>query len=67
MRNLKMFIIAAALTLLSCKDGDKYDGLILTDENTGKKYLLKNNAGDSYFIDERVMVISGQDTTYQFK
>jgi hypothetical protein len=67
MRNLKMFLVAAALTFLSCEDVGKYGGLILTDENTGKKYLIKHNIGDAYFVDERVMVISGQDTTYQFK
>jgi hypothetical protein len=52
----------------SCKVPEtQYDGLILTDENTGKKYLLKHNYADTYFIDEAVMIISGKDTTYAFR
>jgi hypothetical protein len=48
-------------------DGDKYDKLILTDEKTGKKYLLKHHNGDSYFIDELVIQISGKDTILMYK
>lgn len=72
MRNLKMFFAAAALISLTACGADslnhnKYGGLILTDENTGKKYLITHSFGDAYFIDERVMIINGKDTTYQFK
>jgi uncharacterized protein YbaR (Trm112 family) len=69
MRNLKMFLVFAALiSITACgADRNKYGGLILTDENTGKKYLIKHHMGDVYFIEERVMIINGQDTTYQFK
>lgn len=72
MINLKMFLATAALiSLTACGansvDYDKYDGLILTYENTGKKYLIKHSFGDAYFIYERVMIINGKDTTYQFK
>jgi len=63
-----MFLVFAALiSFVACKDGNRYGGLVLTDENTGKKYLIKSHMGDAYFIDERVMIINGQDTTYQFK
>ncbi len=68
MINLKMFLVVAALvSITACENGSKYDGLILTDENTGKKYLLEYNVGDTYFVEERVIVINGQDTTYQFR
>ena len=49
------------------KDGDKYDGLILTDTKTNKVYLLKHNIGDTYFVDEKVLQINGKDTTEVFK
>ena len=62
------FILLVSCCLFSsCADGDKFDGLVLTDENTGKKYLLKHNIGDTYMIDEQVFQISGKDTTLVFK
>lgn len=65
----KAFFILLVMCCLfsSCADGDKFDGLVLTDENTGKKYLLKHNIGDTYMIDEQVLQISGKDTTLVFK
>ena len=45
-------LISVVFTLFSCKDGDKYNGLVLVDPNTGIKYLLKYNGGDSYFVDK---------------
>ena len=65
----KAFFILLVMCCLfsSCEDGNKYDGLVLTDENTGKKYLLKHNVGDTYMIDEQVLQISGKDTTLVFK
>lgn len=63
-----MFLVVAALvSITACENGNKYDGLILTDENTGKKYLLIHSVVNTYFVYERVIVISGQDTTYQLK
>lgn len=53
--------------LSSCNNETQYDGLVLTDENTGKKYLLKHNVGDTYFIDEQTQQILGKDTTVVFK
>lgn len=53
--------------LFSCNNETQYDGLILTDLKTKRKYLLKYNAGDSYFIDEEVKQIFGKDTTIVFK
>ena len=51
----------------SCSDA-KYNGLILTDENTGKKYLLKqDDIANTYKISEQVKVIVGNDTTLMFK
>ena len=61
---LLLFVI---VILFSACSTNKYDGLILTDENTGKKYLLKHNLGDTYFIDEQILYISGKDTTLVFR
>jgi hypothetical protein len=65
----KAFFILLVMCCLfsSCNNEVQYDGLVLTDENTGKKYLLKHNVGDTYFIDEQVLQISGKDTTMVFK
>ena len=65
----KAFFILLVMCCLfsSCADSDKFDGLVLTDEDTGKKYLLKHNIGDTYMIDEQVIQISGKDTTLLFK
>ena len=60
-------LISVIFTLFSCKDGDKYNGLVLVDPNTGIKYLLKYNCGDSYFVDTQEMVVVCKDTTYVFK
>jgi hypothetical protein len=54
------------VVLLTACDTEK-DGMIVTDQNTGKLYLLKHNVGDSYFIFESKMLISGKDTTFVFK
>jgi hypothetical protein len=62
-----LFILCNLFSSCVERDGNKYDGLILTDENTGKKYFLKHNFNDAYFIDELVIQISGKDTTYVFK
>jgi hypothetical protein len=53
--------------LLQQSDGNKYDKLILTDTITNKVYLLKHNIRDTYFIDEQVIKISGNDTTCVFE
>ena len=65
----KAFSILLVMCCLfsSCSDGSKFDGLVLTDENTGKKYLLKHNIGDTYMIYEQVLQVSGKDTTLVFK
>ena len=65
----KAFFILLVMCCLfsSCVDGSKHDGLVLTDNNTGKKYLLKHNGGDTYFIYEQVLQISGKDTTLVLK
>lgn len=64
-----VLLIGTAMCCLfsSCVDGDKFDGLVLTDENTGKKYLLIYNIGDTYMIREQVFQISGKDTSVVFK
>lgn len=44
--------ITLAILLSACGAvNDKYDGLIVTDGN-GKKYILKHNLADAYFIRE---------------
>lgn len=63
---IKTLLVLLIMTILFCSC-NKYDGLILTDENTGKKYLLEYNFGNSYFIKEQTLLISGSDTTYVFK
>jgi hypothetical protein len=55
------------VVILSGCDGSKYDGLILTDTATGREYLLKHNILDTYFIDEKVVKIMGNDTTRVFE
>ena len=67
MRNSIKLLLVLLVLFSSCEDSDKFDGLILTDENTGKKYLLKHNGGDTYFIDEQVIQISGKDTIVVFR
>jgi hypothetical protein len=54
------------VVFLTACDTEK-DGMIVTDQNTGKLYLLKHNVGDNYFIFERKMLISGKDTTFVFE
>ena len=69
MKNLKfktLYGILIMLFFIGCADVDKYDGLILTDKNTGKQYLMKHNIGDNYFIDEKRTIISGDDTITVF-
>jgi hypothetical protein len=61
------FILLVMCCLFSSCAGDKFDGFVLTDENTGKKYLLKHNIGYTYMIYEQVLQISGKDTTFVFK
>lgn len=61
-----IFLVMCCL-FSSCAYSDKFDGLVLTDENTGKKYLLKHNIMDTYMIDEQFLQISGKDTTLVFK
>ena len=62
-----IFIISIVFVFASCKDGDKFKGMILVDPNTGDKYLLKHNVGDTYFIDKLEKLIIGNDTTYVFR
>ena len=58
--------VLLCVVLSSCNNDTQKNGLILTDPNTGKLYLLKHNVGDTYFIYERQMLISGKDTTWVF-
>ena len=62
-----LYTLLCVVTLSSCTDGKKYDGLILTDNETGRIYLLKHNVGDTYMIDEKVVKIMGKDTTQVFE
>jgi len=57
--------ILLCVTFYSC-DTQK-DGLIVKDLNTGKFYLLEHNVGDTYFIKERKILISGKDTSWIFE
>ena len=57
----------AVVLFTGCSDGSKYDKLILTDQNTGKQYLIKHNIGDTYMIDEKVVKIRGKDTISVFE
>jgi hypothetical protein len=67
MKKTLFILLFGIFFLSSCHDGKKYDGLILVDTTTNKKYVLKHNAGDTYFIDEVVIQIDGKDTTYVLK
>ena len=62
-----LLLITLAIGMVGCEESQSLNGLILIDPNTKKEYLLKKNAGDNYFIYEKQMVVSGKDTTYQFK
>lgn len=64
---MKYLILIMALAVFNCSDGSRFDGLVLVDENTGCKYLLKHNFADTYFVDIYEMTIIGSDTTYLFK
>lgn len=62
-----LFVVLIISVFTSCSNRSKYNGLILTDENTGKKYQLEYRIGDVYFINEQITQISGKDTTVIFK
>lgn len=62
-----LLLLTLAIGMVACGESQNKNGLILIDPNTKKEYLLKKNAGDNYFIYEKQMVVSGKDTTYQFK
>jgi hypothetical protein len=64
----RVIVILSAFVLLSCGGvGNKYDGLILIDPQTKKKYLLKHNIGSNYFVKENQTIISGIDTLVVFR
>lgn len=67
MKNSILILMLSSI-FYSCSNA-KYDGLILTDENTGKKYLIKqvDVIVNTYKISEQVKVIVGNDTTLMFK
>jgi len=76
MKKITIFaILLVSLFIASCSSTDikGYDGLILTDTNTGQRYLIKhypplNYCGEfTYTIKKEIQVINGKDTTYQFK
>lgn len=71
MKNFKIkyfiYMLIALIALSSCTNYDNYDGLILTDNETGRVYLLKHHIGDTYMIDEKVIKIIGRDTTEVFE
>lgn len=62
-----ILLLFTLVVIFSACSSNKYDGLILTDENTGKKYFLKHNIGDNYFIKEQILYVSGKDTTLVFR
>lgn len=64
---IALYAMLAVVLFTRCSDGSKYDKLILTDQNTGKQYLIKHNIGDTYMIDEKVVKISGKDTISVFE
>ena len=64
----KYFLYTLLCTaVVSCVKGSKYDGLILTDNKTGRQYLLKYNIGDTYMIDEKIIKVIDNDTTFVFR
>lgn len=70
MKKIGILMTVFALSIVGCGgSGSKYeyDGRILTDTNTGKRYLLKYCCGDTYFVSEEVIVINGNDTTKAFR
>ena len=68
---MKKFIFSISLLAFlfsgCCADYDKYDGLIVTDKETGKMYRLEHYGGDTYFVDEKIIKISGRDTSIVFE
>ena len=64
---IALYAMLVVVLFTGCSDGSKYDKLILTDQNTGKQYLIKHNIGDTYMIDEKVVKISGKDTISVFE
>jgi hypothetical protein len=64
---IALYAMLAVVLFTGCSYGSKYDKLILTDQNTGKQYLIKHNIGDTYMIDEKVVKISGKDTVIMFE
>ncbi len=47
----RIVLVISALALSACSGNDKHDGLVVQDGN-GKKYILKHNVVDTYFIHE---------------
>ena len=65
MKNLLMLIVVIILSPCGTK---KYNGMILVDPNTDKKYMLHSTLdGGSYFVFEETLLIQGKDTTMVFK
>ena len=62
-----LFILFVFLFSGCYGDHDKYDGLIITDKETGKTYRLRHNTGDAYYIDEKIIKINGRDTSIVFE
>ena len=68
MKKIRFILFVVLLCLfVSCVPGKKYDGLILTDKNTGTKYLFKYYFGNTYFILEQTIRITGGDTLVVFE
>ena len=68
MKKFGLIFILFVFLFSGCRsDYDKYDGLIVTDNETDKTYRLEHIVGDNYFIHEKIIKINGRDTSIVFE
>ncbi|MEK6829069.1 MAG: hypothetical protein AABY15_03000 [Nanoarchaeota archaeon] len=67
MKNLLLLLTFTVLLSSCVNQAHEYDGLVLTDENTGKKYLLQKDGGYRYTVLEQQPKVIDGDTTYVFQ
>ena len=62
-----LYALLCGVALTGCGKYGEVDGLILTDNQTGKKYIIEHNVGINYIIKGEVIKISGTDTVIVFE
>ena len=70
MKNLKLFIIVLVTALFNSCTGvnyGRYDGMILVEPKSGKRFLLSHSTGVSYLVYREVEEVVDGDTMRVFR